>query len=98
MTGAESLIRRLMALEACTANEEAETLSQAADMIEALSARVQGLEAALEPFAKAAKSFDGGQWQAYESQWNDVHLRVEHLRAARAALSRKDTPEPLKQK
>lgn len=40
----EALIRRLMALEACTANEEAETLSQAADMIEALSARVEALE------------------------------------------------------
>ena len=92
------VITRLMAMEAVTANEEAETLSAAADEIMRLSAEIMKLRKALAPFAKINPSSlfapDGRDGEEYNVVLIGPHDIADFtgldLSAARAALN----PEP----
>lgn len=91
-----NLIERLRAEHARNGGQGAyawssrELCGKAATEIERLTAQVEAMREALEPFAKAADIKLCGEWRDDEHfSQTDVgyHLRFGHLRNARAALS-----------
>lgn len=70
----------------------AETLTEAATLIEAQAAEIEGLRKAVEPFAKAGQLFDTGDYAMYDASiyrpaaGDDFSLHSGHLLAARRAF------------